>query len=255
MTLHDWIFSIYPENSAIQGQWGILHIATLLLCAALIAGIAYLLRSKSDTARQTAIVVLAAVILLFEITRRVINLSRGYDWDWHYFWYVMLPRPWCAISCWMTVAAAITKKRFLYNFSAMNGLLCALVFFAYPSVGFNDRYILFENVYSISTHSLLLITSVLMMLFGLTDFSVKRANLLKETALLCGVYAYAFAEIFWLKIEPDPLFFMPNNQVQTILGLPYGWYLVVYAVFLAFYFTLFHIVQHILDKQKKNGSI
>ncbi len=251
MTLHDWIFSIYPPDSVIQGQWGVLHIGTLLLCIVLIAGIAYMLRSKNDTTRQTTIMILAAVILLFEITRRVINFSRGYAWDWNYFLHTMLPRPWCAISCWMTIAAAITKKRFLYNFSAMNGLLCALVFFAYPSVGFNDRYILFENVYSISTHSLLLITSVLMMLFGLTHFSAKRSDLFKEGAFLAGVYAYAFAEIFWLKIEPDPLFFIPNNQVQAILGLPYGWYLVVYAGFLLFYFSLFHIVQYLLNNKKE----
>lgn len=251
MTIHDWIFSLYPPDSIIQGQWGPLHIITLILCAALIVGVAYGFRSKSKEARQTVILVLAAVILLFEVTRRIINFSRGYGWEWNYVLRTLLPRPWCAISCWLTMAAAITKKRILYNVSTMNGLLCALVFFAYPSVGFNDRYILFENVYSISTHSLLLISSVLMMLFGLTHFSVKRSSLIKEVAVIVGIFAYAFIEVFLLHIEPDPLFFMPNSEVQTILGLPYGWYLVVYTLFLLFYFSLFYVIQKTIDKKEE----
>ena len=52
------------------------------------------------------------------------------------------------------------RKRFLFNFASISGILCAIVFFAYPGVGFKSPYVLFDDVYSIASHSLLLITSI-----------------------------------------------------------------------------------------------
>lgn len=250
MTFHDWLFSNYPENSAIQGQWGPLHIVTLAACIVLIVVLSCLFAKKSERTRQRVILVLAICILVFEVARRVINFSRGETLTFTFFLYLILPRPWCAISCWFMIVAAFAKKRFLYNFCAMNALLCALVFFAYPSVGFNHRHILFENVYSIATHSLLLISSVVLMTLNLTSFQLRKGNLLKEGGLLVGMYAYTFIETFWLKIEPNPMQLLPNNDVQKVLGLPYPPYLVVYFVFLAVYFSAFYVVQHILDKHR-----
>lgn len=250
MTFHDWIFSNYPENSAIQGQWGPLHIFTLAACLVLIVVLSCLFVKKSERARQRVILVLAICILVLEVARRIINFSRGETLTFTFFLYLILPRPWCAISCWMMIAAAFLKKRFLYNFSAMNSLLCALVFFAYPSVGFNHRHILFENVYSIATHSLLLISSVVLMTLGLTSFQLRKSDLLKEGGLLVGMYAYTFIETFWLKIEPNPMQLLPDNDVQKVLGLPYSPYLIVYFSFLAIYFTSFYFVQYLLDKRR-----
>ena len=45
-----------------------------------------------------------------------------------------------------------------------------------------------------------------------------------------------------LKIESDPLYFMPGNDVQEILGLKYPIFVVVYALFIAFYTNLFYII-------------
>ena len=249
MSFHDWLYSVYPENAVINGRFGALHIGVALLCAALCVAIA-LMGNRSRRTRYGIVLALALGIALFEVTRRVINLSRG----WAGFWdlvYILIPRPWCAISCWMTMTAVFTRKRVLCNFCAMNGLLCALVFFAYPSVGFNHRVILFENLYSIATHSLLLITSVSLMTLGFTDFRLESGEIAVTGALLAGVYGYASAEIL-LKIEKDPLYFMPGNEVQAFLGVEYGPFLVIYAVFLTVFFSSFFLVQKALDtKQRK----
>lgn len=252
MTLHDWIYSEYPANAAINGRYGPLHIGVMLLCVGLILIIACL-RNKSDKVRYRTLLILAASIAVLEIARRVINLSRGVD-SLSGLAYILLPRPWCAISCWVTMAAVATRKKLLYNFSAMISLLCALVFFAYPSVGFNHRVILFENFYSIATHSLLLITSVSMMTLGFTDFRYEKQQIKKTAAMLACVYGYAAAEIL-LKIEPDPLYFMPGNEVQAFLGVGYGPFLVIYVVFLAFYFSVFYLVQRGLDSRRKAQPI
>ncbi len=250
MTFYDWIYSIYPADSVTNGRWGTLHICVVLLCITAIVLIS-LLRNKSEAVRTRTIRILALAIFVLEVTRRVINLSRGETADLNSFLHLMLPRPWCAISCWFTMATALTRKKVLYNFSAMNNLLCALVFFAYPSVGFNHKVILFENFYSIATHSLLLISSVSMMTLKLTDFRYEKHELVKTGALLCCVFGYASALIL-LKIEKDPLYFMPGNDVQAFLGVNYSAFLVIYTVFLFVYFNAFYLVQNIhLPARKK----
>lgn len=240
MSLHDWIYSVYPPNAVVNGRWGILHISVIAISMILIAVISCM-RGKRKRTRENTVLILAGLILLLELARRAINLSRGYT-DFAALVYILVPRPWCAISCWLVIAAAFTRKRILYSFSAMNALLNALVFFAWPNVGFHHRVILFEDFYSISTHALLLITSVSMMTLELTDYRYEKADLQKILILLAGVFAYGALEIL-LDIEPDPLFFMPGSDVQDFLGVGYGVFLVIYAGFLAVYFNVFYLVQ------------
>lgn len=251
MTLHDWIFSVYPENSQVNGRWGILHISVLVFCIAAIIAISFL-KSKSEKTKRAVIIALSIGIFVLELSRRIINLSRGYDFEWNYFLTVILPRPWCAISCWMIMLASVLNKKSFYNLAAICAILNALVFFAYPSVGFNHKYILFENVYSIATHSLLLITAAALIILGFTKFKLPP---IKEIIGLMIIYGYGFIEIFLLKIEADPLFFMPGGEVQSFLGVNYPLYLVIYVVFLIIYFSLFYILQHIADKQKKAENV
>lgn len=248
MSFHDWIYSVYPENSVIDGRWGTLHIITVVLCVLIIAGI-WCFNKKSLKTRQNIIIVLASLILLFEVSRRVINLSRGI-FGINHLLVVLLPRPWCAISCWTVMLAAVVKKKRLYNLACMCALLNAIIFFAYPSVGFNHNVILFENLYSISTHALLLISSISMMSLELTDFSVNK-NVYKEAIGLACMFIYAFVEIYLLKIEKDPMYFLPGNDVQAFLGVDHTAYLFIYVGFLAVYFSLFYIVQYIIRKCKK----
>lgn len=253
MTFKDWIYSSYP-NPAINGQWGLLHILTLVLCVVLIVAIALIFRNKSEETKKIVLWVLVGFILLFELSRRIINFSRGDDLNLNTFLYRLLPRPWCAIACWTLIVSAIVNKKWLYNFASYSALLCALIFFAYPGVGFNNEYILFENLYSIATHSLLLITSISLITLRFTKFEYK--TIWKDLLCLLVVLIYTFIEIYVLKIESDPMYFMPNNDVQEILGLNYGLFLVIYIVFMAIYINLFYLiddrknVRNVFKKQK-----
>lgn len=248
MSFYDWLYSIYPDNSVIDGRWGTLHIITVVLCVLLIAGI-WCFNKKSLKTRQNIILVFASLILLFELSRRAINVSRGI-YSINHLLVVLLPRPWCAISCWTVMLAAVVKRKRLYNLACMCALLNAIIFFAYPSVGFNHSVILFENLYSITTHALLLISSISMMSLELTDFSVNK-HIYKETLGLACMFVYAFVEIYILKIEKDPMYFLADNDVQAFLGVDHTLYLFIYVGFLAVYFSLFYIVQHIIRKCKK----
>lgn len=253
MTFKDWIFSNHPEGDSYSGQWQFPHIFTLCLCIAVILTLTFLFRNKNQNTRNNVVRILTLCILFFEISRRIINIIKGNIVDFHSFLYVLLPRPWCAISCWLLIIAGAFNKKTFWNFSAINALLCSVIFFAYPSAGFNDRHILFENLYSIGTHALLLITSVVILTLKLGDFRYKRETFrdgfMKELILLAIIFAYAVVELL-LDLSSDPLYFMPidGNEVKEILGLGSVPYVILYSVFLCVWFNAFYVIPMLYKK-------
>ena len=242
MTFYKWITSTM-DNPSKPGQWGPLHISVLVGAIAAIVALALIFRKKSDKTKRIVAIVLASLILLFEVTRRSVNIYKivnGGDNSLDHWLYILIPRPWCAISCWTIILAAFVNKKFIYNIASTTSLLCAIIFFAYPGAGFNNVYMEFENVYSIGTHTLLLISSITFICLGLTEFRYK--HIWKEAIYLVGIFLYAFFEMFVLKIEDDPLYFMPGNDIQEILGTSWGVYLVIYIVFILVYFNIFYLI-------------
>ena len=77
----------------------------------------------------------------------------------------------------------------------------------------------------------------------------------KELICLAVVYLYAFLEIFVLKIEGDPLYFMPGGDIQEILGLTSGvLYILIYIVFVTIYANTFYLINDrktVFKKRKK----
>ena len=270
MTLRQW-FAIDPiSNPYEDNRWGVMHITVLLACIALCI-LTYFLRNKNIRLRTGIIRFLAIALFIFELARRIVNLiimdaaslTFGELLASDDFWYAMLPRPWCAISVFLIMISAIVNKPFFYNIASMNAIICVIIFFAYPSAGFNNELMQFENVYSIATHAILLVGSVSMITMGLTDFKYIRTawynSALRELVAIIAIFAYAFLQIFVLKIQhnPDPLYFMPTgsmdgyvNEVQDIVGLSGPLYVILYSAFLIFYFNLFYIIQHLVDKKK-----
>ena len=222
-------------------------------------------RKKSKRSRETVLRVLTVLILIFEITRRVINFAKGEATDFNTTLYVLLPRPWCAISCWLLIIAGVFNKKHFWNFASINALLCAIIFFAYPSAGFNHKHLLFENIYSISTHALLLISSILILTCKLGDFRYKRetfkAGILKEIIMFAVVFAYGVMELpFLLDLSNDPLYFVPTsaqytNDVQDILGLGSVAYIVVYTVFLLVWVNAFYLIPMLWKKVVKKQPV
>lgn len=91
------------------------------------------------------------MLISFEVTRRIINLinsnyilESGHI-DWHYVFYILLPRPWYALGCWTLMISPFINRKSFYNYTAMVCLLPAIVFFAYPEAGFKN-IIRFEEV-------------------------------------------------------------------------------------------------------------
>ena len=128
-----------------------------------------------------------------------------------------MPRPGCAISCWLVSIALIVKKKFFYNFASIIGILCSVIFFAYPGAGFTNELILFENLYSIVTHTFFFIISICFITYKFTDFQYK--TIWKELICIAVMIAYTFLEISVLKTDPDPFYFMRDNEVMDVVGI------------------------------------
>lgn len=239
MNFKEFILSNY-NNPSIAGQWGPLHILTLLNAIAIILVLTFIFRKKSDKTRKIVLWVITGIIFAFEISRRIINFAKMTDFSLNNILYHLLPRPWCAISCWMLIFTPIVNKKWFYNLASFSSLACAIVFFAYPGAGFNNRYLEFENMYSIGTHTMILIASISLITLKFTDF--KYEGFWKEMVGFACIFLYAFIEIYILKIADDPLYFMPGNDVQDILGLDYMMFLYVYMMFFIIYINLFYII-------------
>lgn len=247
MLFSQWLFGGI-ENPVINGRWGLLHILTLVLCAVCIVGFYFLVKRSRDQskAKSRIIFTLAGMIAFFEIMIRFVYFMKLY-----YFHqpemagtgalWILIPKPWCAISCWLLIACVFVNKAFFYNFASLSGLLCAVIFFAYPGVGYNNQYILFENLYSIVTHALLLTMSITLMVLKFTDFKYKHMG--KLAICFAATYAYGLVQVYLLKTQEDPMYFMPNGDIQAdILEISYGLYLFLYITLILVYINAFHLV-------------
>lgn len=238
--MKDWIFSNYSAfGERIVQPWGIAHIITLLLAIASIICMAIFFRNKEENFKRNILKCIAIIILLFGIARRIIRLISMTNFSLNSFLNIMLPRPWCAISCCVFIVTVFVDKKFMYNISAMFGFICTLIFFAYPGVGFNKDFWVFEDLYSVATHFLLLVGSLSMITLKFTDF---RYNTIWKEGIFYVITLIYSAFLIIFKIEGDPLYYMPNNDIMKILNINYGVYLVIYILFMLLYFNIFYII-------------
>ena len=248
MKFTEWLYSTYP-NPKVDGAWGSLHITVLLLCIAWIVASSLLLRKKSECTKRIVLWSLGAILLVLGITRRIVGFITATELPLEKVLRILLPRPGCAISCWLVLIALVVNKKFFYNFASIISIICAVIFFAYPSVGFNNEYILFENLYSIVTHSCFLSMAICFITYKFTDFSYK--TIWKEGICLGVMLIYTFLEIYVMKIDPDPFYFLPENEVIEVLGgMSYALYLPLYLLFIAVYINAFYLIPHLKEKKK-----
>ena len=149
MTFSEWLFGGI-ENPVINGRWGLLHIITLLLCVACIVIFHFVVKRSADQekAKSHILYTLAGLIGFFEIMIRFVYFMKLYYFQQPQMagtgvLWILIPKPWCAISCWLLIACVFVKKAFFYNFASLSALLCSVIFFAYPGVGYNNEIILF----------------------------------------------------------------------------------------------------------------
>ena len=247
MSFSDWLFGGI-ENPVINGRWGLFHILTLVTCVLCIVAFYFIVKKAQnrEKARSCIAYFLAGAIAFFEVMIRFVYFMKLYyfhqpEMDGTGVLWILIPKPWCAVSCWLLVACVFVKKAYFYNFASLSALLCSVIFFSYPGVGYNNEIILFENLYSIVTHALLLTMSITLIVLKFTDFRYKYFGKLAIGLVL--TYVYALVQVFWLKTYADPMYFMPNGDIQAnILQISYGLYLCLYILLILVYVNAFHLI-------------
>ncbi len=248
MTFKDWLFETGDfVNPYYAGQWKTLHILTLLLVVISVIILTLVAnKSKRANTKKRILFILSSLIIFFEICQRVIYFIRLYHFNvvdmqgLNAFW-IIIPKPWCAVACWLMIAAPFVNKKFFYNFASISGLLCTLVFFAYPGVGFNNEYIMFSNLYSIVTHSLLLISSIYLITTKFTSFKYK--EIWKVAICFLLTFIYGLLEIFVFKTFDDPMYFMPDGDIQAnILKISYSLYIILYILVIIIFINIFYFI-------------
>ena len=247
MTFSQWLFGGI-DNPYKNGRWGLLHIMTLLVCVGCVVGFYFLVKHAKNKDRTRNIIVnsLAGAILFFEVMIRFVYFMKLYYFhqegteSWSVLW-IMIPKPWCAISCWALIACVFVKKAFFYNYASLSALLCSFIFFCYPGVGYNNEILLFDNWYSILTHALLLTTSLTLVVLKFTAFKYK--DIWKLAICFVLTYAYGLLQIYVLHTQDDPMYFMPDGDIQAdILHISYGLYLTLYILLIVIYVNAFHLI-------------
>lgn len=256
MTFEQWIYGTNFDNPSINGQWELLHIITLVICIGLIVGLSLLFRKKDESTKRKVLIIIASILIFFEVVRRIVNITNPITFTKYNILWVLLPRPGCAISVWLVMLSPFINKKWFYNFASIISILCAVIFFAYPGAGFLNKYILFENLYSIVTHSLFFVGSFLIVTFKLAKFNYR--DIKNELICLGGLVVYCVLEMFVLTknaagdpLETDPFYIRPSytlpsgskyvNEVADIVGIKsYPLFLVLYLLFIALYFSAFY---------------
>ena len=265
MTFEEWLFEPIYNNPYYPGQWKFLHILTLIICISLILGFYFLVKYSKNQEKTKKIIIytLCGLIIFFEIMSRFVYFVRKYHYNspdmvtYTPLW-IILPKPWCAISCWLLSASIFVKKKFFYGFASMCALLCSVIYFIYPGTGFTGEYIMWSNLYSIATHALLLTTSITLITLKFAEFKFKD---LWKVAIGFGItYAYGLFEELVLGLYRDPLYFMPGGDIQAgILGIDWGLYFALYIILIIVYICSFHLigdketVKKFLNKNKQEA--
>ena len=247
MTFSNWLFGGI-NNPYVNGRWGLFHILTLVTCVTAIIGFYFIVKyaKNKDKARHIILFSLAGAIAFFEIMIRFVYFMKLYyfhhpEMNGTGTLWILIPKPWCAVACWLLVACAFVRKKFFYNFASLTAILCSVVYFAYPGTGYNNQYMLFENLYSIITHALLLTTSITLIVLKFTKFEYR--DIWKVGISFALSYVYGLLEDYVLGTYNDPMYFMPGGDIQTdILGISYGLYLFLYIITILVLVNAFYLI-------------
>ena len=190
--------------------------------------------------------IISGILIFFELARRIVNISNPITFTKYNLLWVLLPRPGCAISVWLVMLSPFINKKWFYNFTSIISILCAVIFFAYPGAGFLQQYVLFEDLYSIITHSLFFIGAFLIVTLGLVEFNYRKIKF--ELISLGVLVLYCSLEMFVLTknstgapLEADPFYVLKNNEIQEIVGISsHALYLVLYFLFFVLYSGAFY---------------
>lgn len=223
------------------------HIVVLLVAIIATVMLAISFSSKSEKAKQRLLRVFAWSLLGFEILSRIVNCFVVKHFTLANIIRIIFPLEICSVVVWVLIFAVFTKKELLYEFVATIGLLATAVFLLFPAVGLNRVNMSFTCVYSIVTHIISFVCSVLVLTFGYAKFEIKKIWQL----YLCVIGMFAWgAVVDFLLIPGSNYMYLRTIPIVLNINFPYQ---ILYGLFVAIYVFAFYLLQMFKHHENKNN--
>ncbi|MEG1582076.1 MAG: YwaF family protein [Clostridia bacterium] len=246
MTFIDWISGANnPSLPKSQYLYGTRHIILLCLVVFLAIIMSFVLRNKSERTKRIFFKTCACVFLAMEVLSRIFNLIFTDNYSFENIVKIVLPLHFCSVVVWLIIIALLVDNKPLINAAAIFGLLATTAFLLYPAVGLNKVYMSFDALYSISSHSLGWVVSILLMTSGYAKFEMKK--IWQTFVVFFSIIAYGALFDFVIFPGADYMY-LRNNPLPFTSPIPYQ---IIFLVVLLIYISIFYIVPLITNKIKK----
>lgn len=246
MDIKKWLTNDYnPEVPMSEYLYGPRHIVMLLFTLATLLILAFVFKNRSKKQKDILLLVLGIMLLVLEVANAIVDTVMEDNRSFESFINDVLPVEICGVMLYVYIITAFTKKQSFYNFSVICGILSTSAFLLYPGVGINREYVSFPGFYSVITHIIGFVFSVLVLIFGYAKFNFK--DIWK--IYVCFAVMFIWGAIANFLIFPGKnLMYMIEDPLKLNLKIPYQ---IVYLALIAFYISIFYTVSYLKNKYKK----
>lgn len=249
MTFKDfWTNENNPKLPKAEYMYGTRHLIVLLIVVMASVLLSIYFSQKSQKAKQRLLYSLASVLLFFEITSRIVDFFITPNIDFGMVLKILLPMEMCSVVVWVFIIAIFTKKRVLYEFSAIVGLFATLAFLLFPAVGLNRTYMSFTCIYSTVSHMVGFVCAILIMTLGFVKFELKKI----WQVYLCYAIMFAWGVLLDLVIFPGSNYmYVLEDPLELNMKFPYQ---VLYLAIIAIYTLAFYLIPYLKQKFEKKSK-
>ncbi len=233
-----------PKLAKSEYLYGTRHLIVLAIVVLLCIALTWLFLKKSQKAKQILFYAFGGILLFFEVSSRIVDLSIASDLSFLNILEILLPAHICSVMVWVFIIAIFSRKKVLLEFSVIGGILATIAFLLYPAVGLNRVYMSFTCLYSTISHMLGFVCCILLMTLGQVKFKIKEC----WKIYLCFAIMFAYGAVLNFLVFPgSDYMYMINDPLELGLDFPYQ---ILYAGIIAVYIIAYYLISMLIDKVK-----
>ena len=160
---------------------GLQQILAIFLAVGLAVIIGILFKSKSSSAREKLLKILAFIMLGLEVVIRVVHLATANGLNFSKVLMILLPLDIFSVFVCLFIITAFIRKPILSNFTSICGIVCITMMLIHPVGALNYQNFTFQAIYDIVARAIGLTGAVCLITFGYASFSIQHLPI----TLLC----------------------------------------------------------------------
>ena len=228
MTFLEWLAGKNnPRLPKSEYLYGAKHLSVWIGVVVLSIIVSIILAKKSKTTKDKFFKIFALIFMVLDILDKVVYLIFLDKFDIESIVATVVPMYFCNVVIWLVIISLLTKKQSLINSGAIFGLLVTFAFFVSPYAGFSRKYMTFDALYSIVSHSLGLFLSIVMIATRYAKFDIKT---IWQPFVIFAIFLSYGLTTSLLIFPGHDYFSILNNQLGIDFGIP--WWS-VYVIFVS----------------------